>query len=86
MADEANRIAIVGAGLIGAGWAAFYAAKGFGVTMYDVDPSARQGGYEKALACMSFLKDQGLLGPEDHDKAVAGVRTSDSLPEAVQGA
>jgi len=86
MADEASHIGIVGTGLIGAGWVAFYAAKGFGVALYDASASARRAGYDKALAHLTFLRDQGALAPEDHDKAVAGIRVSDDLPEAVQGA
>ena len=37
MADEVSDIGIVGTGLIGAGWVAFYAAKGFGVALYEGD-------------------------------------------------
>lgn len=86
MADEMDRIGIVGTGLIGAGWVAFYASKGFGVTLYDASASALRTGYEKALEYLTFLKNHGALAPDDHDKAVASVRMSNDLPGAVQGA
>lgn len=86
MADETNHIGIVGTGLIGASWAAFYAAKGFSVTLYDTDESARRAGYDKTIAQLAFLADHGVLAPEDHDKAVAGIEISDDLQGAVQEA
>ena len=44
MERNTEKIGIVGSGLVGAGWAAFYASKGFAVSLYDVDVSARQAG------------------------------------------
>jgi 3-hydroxyacyl-CoA dehydrogenase len=35
---------------------------------------------------LASLRDHGLLEPEDHDRAVAGVAVTDDLPEAVAGA
>ena len=86
MFEGVKQIGIVGTGLIGAAWAAFYAAKGFGVTMYDADESARRAGRDKALACLAVLRDQGMLTPEDHDNAAAGIGESRDLAGAVQGA
>ena len=85
MDNEFEHIGIVGAGLIGAGWAAFYASKGFGVTIYDQNATALQVGQEKTLQYLSFLKDHGLLSLADHDHAVAGLKVSDDLEQAVQG-
>ena len=86
MGDETDHIGIVGTGLVGAGWAAFYAAKGFDVTLYDASASALRGGYEKAIEYLTFLKNHGALGPDGHDKAAAGIRMSNDIPGAVQGA
>ena len=44
MDTKAGKVGIVGTGLIGAGWAAFYASKGFAVSLFDADASARQAG------------------------------------------
>ena len=86
MDTKAGKIGIVGTGLIGAGWAAFYASKGFAVSLYDADASARQAGHERTLAYLAFLRDHGLLDAEGHDRAVAGVAVTDDLSEAVEGA
>ncbi len=86
MDTKAGKVGIVGTGLIGAGWAAFYASKGFAVSLFDADASARQAGREKTLTYLAFLREHGLLGPEDHDRAVAGVEVTDDLSKAVEGA
>jgi len=86
MDAKTGKIGIVGSGLIGSGWAAFYASKGFAVALHDADASARQAGRERALAYLGSLRGHGLLDPEAHDRAVARVTVSDELAEAVDGA
>ena len=49
MDDKIKNVAILGTGLIGASWAAFYAGKGFGVKIYDADKSQCDLGYKKAV-------------------------------------
>jgi carnitine 3-dehydrogenase len=86
MDTSTGKVGIVGTGLIGAGWAAFYASKGFPVSLFDADASARRAGYERTLANLASLRDHALLDAEGHDRAVAGVTVTDSLPDAVDGA
>jgi carnitine 3-dehydrogenase len=86
MDTKTGKVAIVGTGLIGSGWAAFYASKGLAVSLFDADASARQTGRETALTYLFFLREHGLLAPEDHDRAVAGVEVADGLSDALEGA
>jgi carnitine 3-dehydrogenase len=86
MDSNAVKVGIAGTGLIGAGWAAFYASKGLAVSLYDTDASARQAGLERTRAGLAFLRDHGLLAPELHDLAVAQISVTDDLCEAVHGA
>jgi carnitine 3-dehydrogenase len=86
MDTKAQKVGIVGTGLIGAGWAAFYASKGLAVCLFDADASARQAGRERTLTYLAFLREHGLLAPGDHDRAVARVAVTDDLSEAVAGA
>ena len=86
MDTDSGKIGIVGTGLIGSGWAAFYASKGFAVSLFDVDSSARQAGRERTLAYLAFLRDHALLDVEGHDRAVAQVAVTDGLSEAVEDA
>jgi 3-hydroxyacyl-CoA dehydrogenase len=81
-----GKVAIVGTGLIGAGWAAFYASKGLEVRLFDAEASARQAGLERTLAYLAFLREHGLLAGEDHDRAVGRVAVANNLGDAVAGA
>ena len=83
MDTTGGKIGIVGTGLIGARWAAFYASKGLAVSLFDADTSARQAGRERTLAYLAFLSEHDLLDPESHDRAVASVAVTDDLSEAV---
>ena len=62
MDTTGGKIGIVGTGLIGAGWAAFYASKGFAVSLFDADASARQAGRERTFTYLAFLKEQQPAG------------------------
>ena len=64
-----EKVGIVGAGLIGAGWAAFYASKGLAVRMYDVDSSACRAGHDRALGFLQFLKDHRMLSSDHRARA-----------------
>ena len=86
MDTKTGKIGIVGTGLIGAGWAAFYAAKQFDVCLFDAEASALQAGREKTLAYLAFLRENDLLAAEAHDGAVAKVAVTGDLAEAVADA
>jgi len=83
MAEKINNIAIVGTGLMGAGWAAFYAGKGFGVKLYDVDTSACRNGYQSALGHLAFLRDHDVISQDGYDHAVTGMSISEDLTDAL---
>lgn len=82
MPRKINNIAIIGTGLIGASWAAFYASKGFGVKLYDADNSASQKGYEKACENLLFFKEHESLSVDDFERAKSGLKIAASLAEA----
>jgi 3-hydroxypropionate dehydrogenase (NADP+) len=78
-------IAIVGAGLIGSSWAAFYASKGFRVKVYDIDPEICRKGWRRAKDFIETLKTHGLLSGEDAQKAFSIMTIVNDLEEAVDG-
>ncbi len=81
-----GKIGIVGAGLIGAGWAAFYASNGFAVGLFDAVVSARQAGRERTFTYLGFLREHDLLDAENCDRAVAGIAVTDDLSDAAEHA
>ena len=77
-------VGIVGTGVIGSSWAAFYASKGFMVKMYDVDPSLCQKGLRMAKDYLEVLRAHGLLPDKDCKKAIADTTVVNDLTEAVK--
>lgn len=57
-----SRVAIVGAGLIGASWAALFTAAGVDVTVWDPDAAARAAFKGKVTAARKQLSQLGLRG------------------------
>ena len=82
--DVNNRVALVGAGLIGRSWAAVFAAGGFEVTLYDVGLDVAEKARALVLQGLDDLAAQGLLN--DPQSAVARVRLAADLADALDGA
>jgi 3-hydroxyacyl-CoA dehydrogenase len=80
-----RRIALVGAGLVGSGWAIVFARAGAAVTLHDAQPGQAGralGGIEASLADLQRL---GLLG-ETPAVIRARIAVADSLAAALEGA
>jgi ketoreductase RED1 len=77
MADRP--VAVVGAGLIGCSWAAYYAAQGLNVRVSDV-----RAGYEDAAAAR-IGSLAGELPGVDLENAMTRVAFFTSIEEAVEG-
>jgi 3-hydroxyacyl-CoA dehydrogenase len=72
---KVKSVGIVGTGVIGSSWAAFYASKGFKVKMSGIDLSLCQKGLHIARDFLEALRVQGLL-PENACKKAISVRPS----------
>lgn len=80
-----EKIAIVGAGLIGCAWAAVFARAGHPVALYDVSPEALASAPGMIGATLAELYQGGLI-TEQPDVVLARVSTTASLADAVEGA
>ncbi|MCR8935268.1 MULTISPECIES: 3-hydroxyacyl-CoA dehydrogenase [unclassified Pseudomonas] len=78
-------IAIVGAGLVGAGWALVFARAGLSVRIYDANPSISQASIPLIEKQIADLTGFGLLA-ESTDAILARLTVCDTLAEAVDGA
>jgi 3-hydroxyacyl-CoA dehydrogenase len=63
-----NRIAIVGTGVIGASWAAYYLARGFDVTATDPMPNAEAGLRKYVDEAWKALSKDGLTAGASRDR------------------
>lgn len=55
-----HQVSVVGCGVIGASWAAYYLAQGFDVTAYDPADGAEQALRAHVASCWPALEKQGL--------------------------
>ena len=81
--DVKNRVAIVGAGLIGRSWAIVFAGGAFDVALYDVAPDIAEQARGLVAQGLSDLAEQGLL--DDPKAAAARVRLAANLADALDG-
>jgi 3-hydroxyacyl-CoA dehydrogenase len=77
-------IGIVGTGVIGSSWAAFYASKGFNVNMWDVDATVCQNGHRQAVAIIKQLQTQGALSDDTVDESIMQINVAGGLEQAVE--
>ncbi len=77
-----KQVAVVGGGVIGAGWAAHFARVGMDVTVWDPDPAAGTRVYELLERTWPILEQLGLDPGASKDR----VHVASTLAETVGGA
>ena len=82
MATKIERIGVIGAGLIGAEWASFFAAKGMSVNLYDSNPSRVAEGILRAHGYLEFLSEHKMIDI-DLWEAKSKITASNSIADAV---
>ena len=81
---EQGHIAIVGAGLVGAGWCIVFARAGRQVRAFDANPAIRERLPDYLRNSLVAMRGHGLV--DDVDAILARVTVVDSLEAAVSGA
>ena len=82
--DVNNRVAVVGAGLIGRSWAIVFAAGGFEVALHDISHDVVDAARVLIGQGLRDLAEHGLL--DDPQAAAARVRAAADLADALAGA
>ncbi|MFW9909995.1 MAG: 3-hydroxyacyl-CoA dehydrogenase NAD-binding domain-containing protein [Candidatus Thorarchaeota archaeon] len=83
---EINKIAVIGAGLMGAGIAYVSAGKGYHVTMVDITEAAVDAGMERIRNDVMTGVDKGKLSLNDAQSLMGNLRTTTSNAEACKDA
>lgn len=83
MSPSIKKVACIGGGVIGAGWAARFALAGVDVVVYDTDTAAATAAVRRSLAAARRAWRRLTLSPPPAEGAV---QTVDSLAAAVEGA
>jgi 3-hydroxypropionate dehydrogenase (NADP+) len=82
MTIERGKVACIGSGLIGQGWAALFALKGYEVVMQDLSDDVLERAVARVRNHMRFLADAGL--GDDFNSALGRIETTTGLVEAVE--
>ena len=83
---EIRRVACIGAGLIGQGWATLFASKGLEVTLQDLSELHLGGAIQGVASNLRFLEANSLVRVGEADAALGRVRTTTDLGDAVDRA
>jgi 3-hydroxyacyl-CoA dehydrogenase len=85
LADTRTRVAVVGGGSIGVGWATTFARGGYGVALYDVDPPRLDAARREIRSKLDDLARFELLA-EEPETVAARVTTSSELADVLRSA
>ena len=80
------KIAVVGCGLVGQGWAAVFATTGFEVVMFDPSAEAADRALKSMETRLADLIEFDLIDAANAAKALKSITVSSSLESAVDGA
>jgi 3-hydroxypropionate dehydrogenase (NADP+) len=81
-----HKIACVGAGLIGQGWATLFSSQGFEVILQDVSESVLEESIRGIRSTLMFLEANDLLKQESPNTVLERIKTCTSIGDAVRHA
>ncbi len=84
--EQIRRIAVMGAGTMGAGIAQTCAAAGFEVAMRDIDQKFVDGGFRRIRDPLMKRVEKGKMTKEEVDALVSKIHGTVDIKEALQGA
>lgn len=84
-AEEIQKIACLGTGVIGASWCTNFVMKGYQAVLYDISREQLEAGREKVAANLAFLAEHGCLSQEEAEAALDRVHCTTSMEEALDG-
>jgi 3-hydroxypropionate dehydrogenase (NADP+) len=80
------RIACVGAGLIGQGWATLFSSKGYQVILQDISKTALEDSLRAINKNLMFLEAKTILKPGEAAAAIKRIKTNTDISESVDSA
>ncbi|TRO48453.1 3-hydroxyacyl-CoA dehydrogenase, partial [Candidatus Bathyarchaeota archaeon] len=84
MIEGIRRVACVGSGLIGQGWAALFSLNGYEVVLQDLSEDKLAEAVERVRGHVDSLVQAGFGG--SLDEAMSRIETTTELSEALKGA
>jgi len=81
---QIEKVACVGGGLIGAGWALLFAIKGFSVTLQSRRKETVEKAVEDIYSNLSFLEEKGLVKNGSTEVILKRIKTTTEFLDAVK--
>lgn len=79
-----RKVAVLGTGVIGAGWVTLFAAKGYDVTAYSRKAETRKRGIETVQSNLNFLSEKGVISEDLKRTSLERIRVVEQIPDALQ--
>lgn len=83
---DINRIACVGAGQIGAGWATLFSLKGYPVFLQDINEDTLEKAIRDIRTNLAFLEENNFLKPGERGEAQIRIECTTRIGDAVRDA
>ncbi len=80
---EISRVACVGAGLVGVGWATIFLSRGLEVIMQDISQEILNESMKQMCLNLSFLEAQGIVSKGNVEDGQARIKTTTHIADAV---
>jgi len=77
-------VAVIGAGVTGASWAALFASRGLTVRLHDKDKEALSKGLQRSQGYVHFLIDHGMADEREAEVGLAALQPCAEISEAVE--
>ena len=84
--ERVKKVAVIGAGSMGAGIAQVCSQAGYEVAMRDIEQRFVDGGFRRIRDPLMKRVEKGKMSKDDVDRVLANIRGTVSLKEAVSGA
>jgi 3-hydroxyacyl-CoA dehydrogenase len=83
--SKIERIAVIGAGLMGHGIAQIFASQGYAVTLMDLDQPLLDDALKRIRSNLTLMAERGLGLSEGIDPALSRIRITVEMAESVDG-
>ena len=80
-----RKVACIGVGLIGQGWATLFAWKGYDVNLYDSNRKSLEHALIHIRSNLNLLEESGMLGGQSVNECLERVKIQPSIRDAVGG-
>ncbi len=80
------KVACIGSGLIGSGWATYFALKGLETTLFDIDDEKLDQAVERIKSNLKFLYEENVIDEREFNFCIERITTTTDIEKAVKGA